>query len=206
MTNGDESESDLTGENDTSQVTMRENLMNEDNSIIHVVSSNRAHMSTVMESSTWAHDENNSIISMTSSAKRSLSRRFEESSSNMDSSTLSLEWDYSPNLTSFMDPLNRANLFSNETSLTSSTSDDVFFSDIRTSTPKSRRITRSMSAMGDISPNISPIRHRLNRRHRLRQGLRYRKRKTRVTFQHAKEEIKNLSAARFNLNGGKPHL
>ena len=41
------------------------------------------------------------------------------------------------------------------------------------------------------------IRHKLNRRHRFRQGLRYR-RKTKVTFQQAEANIVNLSAANFN--------
>ena len=133
-----------------------------------------------------------------------MTRRFEGTSQSPDSSSPSLDWDYSADLAALSDPLNRVNLFSVNISLTSSTTDDVFFSDIRTSTPKSRRITRSMLAMGDISPDISPIRHKLNRRHRFRQGLRYR-RKTKVTFQQAEANIVNLSAANFK-NCGKPSL
>ena len=127
-----------------------------------------------------------SVITMTSSARNSLTRRLLNSSPE-DSSLSSLAWDNVEMLTQLSN-LDQATLFEETFSLTSSTSEDVFFLDTRTSTPKTRRITRSMSANGDISPNYSPVKHRFSRGHRFRQGLRLRRR-PRVQFSEGVEQI-----------------
>ena len=54
-----------------------------------------------------------------------MTRRFEGTSQSPDSSSPSLDWDYSADLAALSDPLNRVNLFSVNISLTSSTTDQT---------------------------------------------------------------------------------
>ena len=129
---------------------------------------------------------------MTSSTRNSLTRRLLNSSPEF-SSLSSLAWDNVEMLTQLSN-LDQATLFEETFSLTSSTSEDVFFLDTRTSTPKTRRITRSMSANGDISPDYSPVKHKFSRRHRFRQGLRL-KRRPKVHFSEGMEQIQEKNEA-----------
>ena len=162
---------------------------------------NSSKSSNSVESSIWAHTpgpearevlSDSSLITMTSTARRSLTRRFLDSKLE-ESSISSLEWDNIDILTQLSDKLNEATWFEDTVSLTSSTSEDVFFLDTRTSTPVSKRITRSMSASGNISPDPSPIKHKFNRRHRFRQGLRL-KTRPKVKYTEGVTEIENSAA------------
>ena len=154
-----------------------------------VVNSVSAHTSNLSLRETVS---DSSLATMTSTARKSLTRRLLNSQSE-DSSISSLEWDNAKMLTQLSEDFNNVTWFEDTVSLTSSTSEDVFFLDLRTSTPVSKRVTRSMSAKGDISPEPSPIQHRFNRRHRFCQGLRGRRRPI-VKYSEGEDNIQETAA------------
>ena len=111
----------------------------------------------------------------------------------LSDSNQSLDWDNSSILTSLINPINTAFLFPDSMSIISSESEDVFAEVASTSTPISKRVTRSMSQAGNLFEEASPIPFKFSSQNRSR--MKFKRRKTRVKFLNEIQTIQDKSAA-----------
>ena len=133
-----------------------------------------------------------SICSMSTATRNSLENNFNNCTFDSNSQA-SLEWDNERSLTTLSDPLDNVDLYSPTPN--SSSEEEVFTNQTATSTPNSKRVTRSMTLSGEYEATMSPIPHRFHRSSLWRQGQR-RLRRPRVRFTDSVSPIQDDAAIR----------